>query len=159
MSNVKLRDMSACGISAWMKLSREYDEYIRELAGSLREWYDGSDSSDAFGEYMRRKIKQNEAFMAVDDSGECLGAVAVSKGNNRITFFGVSLSADFPSVSRTLIECALDRLDSARQISVNIPRHSAEIFVKEREAFSEYGFAPQGMLKENGVPADMYCRK
>lgn len=160
MNNIRLKVIDPGDASAWMKLSHEYDGYIEELVGSLTAWYNGSKKDDTFSDYMNRKIQKKEAVMALDNvSNVCLGVVAISMTNNRITFFGISRDADFTSVSQPLIEYALKQLDRSRRITVNIIRHKADIFERERKAFSKYNFTFEKISTENGIPVESYCRK
>jgi hypothetical protein len=75
---------------------------------------------------MAAKIKQHEAFMAMDRMSEkCLGIVAFSKNHNRITFIGVTQDADFQKVGGKLMEVALNQLDNTKEITVNVLRADA----------------------------------
>lgn len=89
---------------------------------------------------------------------DCLGIIAFSRNNNRITFFGVSHKAHFESVSQLLIDYALSQLDANKQISVNIIKSDAEMLRKEREIFYDYGFVNNNSELENGVPVDKLCK-
>ena len=87
---MKIRLVNHNDIPKWWALSREYDCYVKEIVSDLTEWYDGNDTSPAFDAYIQSKIKKSEAFIAVDALDNCLGIIAVSVNNNRITFFGIS---------------------------------------------------------------------
>jgi hypothetical protein len=140
-------------------LSHEFDVYIKELVGSLSHWYDGSENDIAFSEYMNSKIVKQEAIMVVERANtRCLGIIAFSRNNNRITFFGVSHKADFESVSMLLINYVLNQLDTNKQITVNVIKSDSEILNKERKIFADYGFIYRNSDLENGVPVDKLCR-
>ncbi len=96
MLNILLKVIESNDIPQWLKLSSEFDLYIKELIGSLSQWYDGNENDIAFSEYMNSKIAKKEAIMAIDRANSaCLGIIAFSGNNNSITFFGVSHKADF----------------------------------------------------------------
>lgn len=146
-------------IPQWLKLSHEFDLYIKELVRSLSQWYNGNENDIEFSEYMNSKIAKKEAIMAVErDNTDCLGIIAFSRNNNRITFFGVSHKAHFESVSKLLIDYALSHLDTNKQITVNVIKSDAEMLYKERKVFSDYGFIYSNSELENGVPVDKLCR-
>ena len=95
---MQIRIVTEADIPLWQALSSEYDDYVRELVGDLTKWYKGNDKDDnsiAFDAYMKSKVISQEAFIATNNSEDCLGIIAFSKQNNRITFFGVSKFADF----------------------------------------------------------------
>lgn len=159
MSNILLKVIEANDIPQWLKLSSEFDLYIKELVGSLSQWYDGNEKDIAFSDYMNSKIAKKEAIMAVERANtDCLGIIAFSRNNNRITFFAVSHKAHFESVSKLLIDYALSHLDMNKRINVNVIMSDAEILCKEREVLSNYGFIYNNSELENGVPVDMFCR-
>lgn len=159
MSNILLKVIEENDIPQWVSLSSEYDLYIKELVGSLSQWYDGNEKNIGFTDYMNSKIAKKEAIMAVEKANsDCLGIIAFSRNKNRITFFAVSHKAHFESVSKLLIDYALCHLDTNKQIIVNIIKSKAEILCKEREIFSDYGFIYSNSELENGVPVDIFCR-
>lgn len=159
MTDILLKTVGENDIPQWLKLSHEFDVYIKELVGSLSQWYDGNENDIAFWDYMNSKIVKKEAIMAVGRvNTDCLGIIAFSRNNNRITFFGVSHKAHFETVSQMLIGYALSQLDANKQISVNIIKSDAEMLRKEREIFYEYGFVNYKSELENGVPVDKLCK-
>lgn len=72
-----------------------------------------------FDSYIEAKINKGEAFMAVDTFDNCLGVIAFSKGNNCITFFGITHTTDFQEVGDVLLHYALDCLDKTKPIFIN----------------------------------------
>ena len=44
MSDILLKVIEANDIPQWLKLSHEFDLYIKELVGSLSHWYDGNEN-------------------------------------------------------------------------------------------------------------------
>ena len=143
-------------IPAWMALSQEYDCYVRELVPDLSEWYDGNDTSPAFGDYMNSKINKQEAFMAIDTSDGCLGIIAISLKNNRITFFGVSHKSEFHLVGSALMKTALKKLNGSKPVSINEIKSSSPQIKKFRDLFHDFGFAYSCDSVENGVPVNTF---
>ena len=159
---VKIKIVSYSDISSWVALSREYDRYILEVVPDLTEWYEGNgDSTISFDDYMESKISKNEVFMATDDESNCCGVIAISKANNRITFFGVSLShgCNFYEVSDFLLVHALSELNTNAIITTNIVKSCAEPFRKEHEVLSKHNFTFSHDDLENGVPVSCMARK
>lgn len=159
MDNINIMPVKIEDIPIWIVLSHEYDIYMRELVSDLTVWYEGDENDIAFTDYMMAKITQNEAFMAIDNrSGICLGIVAFSIKNNRITFFAVSHTAEFDVVGNMLFGHALSSLDTAREITVTIVKSKAPHIIKEKELFTKYGFTITGSQLENGVPVHRMSR-
>jgi len=133
----------------WLNLAHESDELVSQLVPDISTFYDG------FNDYMKAKIKQNEAFMAVDRiSGQCLGVIAFSKSHNRITFLGVSVNSDFPAIGSELMEVALNQLDNTREISVTVLKSDADPVKQERSLYESLGFNEyDDTILEAGVPA------
>ena len=121
---------------AWLALSQEYDKYVRELTENMDLWYDG------FDEYMDNKIKKNAAVIAVDRmSGCCKGLIAFSKAYNRITFLGVSESADFTETADRLLTVALRQLDTNKDVIAVLPEGICPVLKKIISVCEKYGFA------------------
>ena len=155
---MNIRLVNNSDIPQWMALSREYDCYVRELVADLTEWYDGNETSPAFGDYMDSKIVKQEALMAVDTSNGCLGIIAISIKNNRITFFAVSHKSDFQSVGSALIKTALEKLDGSKPISINEIINTSPQIQKFRDLFLDFGFAYSCDSIENGVPVETFVK-
>lgn len=134
---------------AWLALAHESDEIVKELTPDLFSFYQGFDG------YMKAKIKQKEAVMAVDTASEgCLGVVAFSISNNLIYFLGVTKDADFQTVGTELLEIALSKLGKKKEIAVNILRSDLEPIMGERSLYEAFGFVERdNTIFEAGVPA------
>ena len=89
-------------IPKWECLSLEHDKYVKELVSDITEWYEGNENSMSFKIYMESKIKQKEAFMAVDYNGNCLSIIAFSYKNNNITFFGISNNSRYAKAKNSI---------------------------------------------------------
>ncbi len=149
-----IRAVAIEDIQTWLNLSHKWDEVVNELIPDLSTFYEG------FNDYMEDKIRQKEAFIAVDrESGHCLGIVAFSKKNNRITYLGVSKKSDFQSVGSKLLEVALNQLDKTTEISANVLKSSLVPLKQERSLYESYGFVEyDDTILEAGVPACLLKR-
>ena len=156
--NVKIKVAGLSDISAWIALSKEYDKYVQEIVSDIAEWYEGNETSIPFKDYMKAKIHQNEAFMVVDGDDICCGIIAISKTNNRITFFAVSHRCDFTEVGKVLIDHALSELNISEYITTNIIKSNAEQIQKQCMLFNQYDFAFSLDSIENGVPVNCLKR-
>src|SRR4030042_1399231 len=138
----------------WLDLAHESDEVTGQLIPSIVTFYEGFDA------YTEAKIKQNEAFMAMDRiSRRCLGIVAISKNHNRITFLGVTKKADFMKIGSRLMEIALNQLDTTREISVNVLKTDLEPIKQERFLYESLGFTEfDNAVSEAGVQACLMKR-
>jgi len=156
--SMSIRLVNHSDIPKWLLLSQEYDCYVKELVQDLSEWYDGNDTSPAFGDYIKAKIAQQEAFMAVDTLNNCLGIIAISKKNNRVTFFAVSHNTDFYSVGKELLQYALDILDDSNPIFINEIASSSPHTQKHGKLYTSLGFECSFEALENGVPVKTYIK-
>ncbi len=145
---MEIREVTLADIPKWISLSKEYDKYVLELVPDLTEWYEGGATSLAFDDYMKAKIVQREAFL-IEDERENLfshdkkrvGIIAISKKNNRITFFGISHHSDFNKEGVLLVNHALSLLDVNSDISTNILKSKAERIQEEYNFFVVSGFS------------------
>lgn len=155
---MQIRDVTAEDIPAWKALSREYDGYVGALVGTLQTWYEGEGDSVAFSAYMAGKIAKREAAIAVDVSGRCLGIVAFSRHNNRITFFGVSHAAAFFNVGEALVTHACKQLDASRNIAIHSIASQAPWIERHRRLLTGLGFTHCENALENGVPVHVFLK-
>lgn len=156
---MKVKVINTADIPAWISLSNEYDKYVRETVTDLSTWYNGDETAISFEKYMTAKINKNEAFMAIDNDNQCYGVIAISKGNNRITFFAVAHECDFNLVGDLLICHALKQLNCDDCITVNVIKSNAEHIQKEYVLLSKYNFEFSCEELENGVPVNCFCRR
>lgn len=153
---MKIRAVTEADIPSWQALSTEYDPYVKESVPDLLEWYDGNDNSPAFTFYMQAKIVQKEAFMAVDGNDKCLGIIAISQKNNRITFFAISHQSDFSVTANALFEYAFAILDNSKAIYINEIISSSDWMGLHKKLYIELGFVFFCDSIENGVPVKTF---
>lgn len=149
-----IRAVTIDDMQAWLNLAHESDELISKLTSGISTFYEG------FNDYMMVKIRQNEAFMAVDrPSQRCLGIVAFSKNHNQITFLGVSKNNDFQKIGSKLMDVALNQLDNTKEISVNVLKSNSEPIKQEHNLYESLGFTEfDNTIFESGVPARLMKR-
>ncbi len=153
---MEVKTMELSDREEWLKLSRQYDKFIIEMGADLRQWYNGNGKEDAFGDYMERKISNKQALMAVKE-GACLGIAAFSFSNNSFSFFAVEGNAPFEQTARLLISSVLSRLDTSREVTVNIMKSRALLIERQREVFRAFGFEKiEGEFIENGVKMEKW---
>ena len=157
--NLQIKNVGFEDVPKWRLLSKEYDDYVREVTPDLTEWYEGNnDTSISFDAYMTAKISKNEAFMAMDERGECCGIIAISRKNNNITFFGTFHEYDVLSVGDFLIQYALSELDANRSIQMNELKINAKQIQEIYVLLDKFEFVYQGEVLENGVPVNCMVR-
>ena len=154
-----IKNVCFSDISDWILLSKEYDKYVQETVSNLTEWYNGSDASISFDNYMKSKIRQNEAFMAANENGICCGIIAISKRSNNITFFGVSHKYDLYSTGELLLDYALSQLNTNISIRINEIKSNAEQIQKVYTILNKFDFVYLCDELENGVPVNCMERK
>jgi len=146
-------------IPKWWALSREYDCYVKELVPDLSEWYDGNnDTSISFDAYIESKINKQEAFIAEDDINDCLGIIAISRANNRISFFGVSHRAGIHTAGSKLIKHALENLDDKKPVNINEINSTSPQIQKQIGLLLDFGFEYSCDATENGVPVNVFVK-
>jgi len=130
-----IRAVTIDDVQAWLNLAHESDELVSKLTSDISTFY------ESFNDYMMSKIIQNEALMATDRiSGRCMGIVAFSQKNNRVTFLQVTKNSDFPKIGGKLMEVTLNQLDNAREITANVIKSDAEPIKQERRLYENLGF-------------------
>ena len=160
MQHIITRPLSMKDIPTWLALSNEYDNYVRELVSDLTLWYEGNNSDIAFLDYMKAKISQREACIALDEeTKKNIGIVAFSKKNNKISFFGVAHGVDFHSAGDILISYAINQLNDQLDISITVLKSKSPHLEKERDLLKNHGFTCVGSELENGVPVETFVKR
>ena len=116
-------------------------------------------SSPAFDDYMDAKIRQGEAYMVADGGGLCLGIIAFSKKNNRITFFAVSHRAEFSVAAQALLQHALDELDPSKPVYINEIVSTSEWMDLHATLYRGFGFVFSCDTIESGVPVKTLVKR
>ena len=145
-----IKEITQEDIPVWLALAHEGDAAVARLVPDLAVFY------TSFKEYMARKIAQHEAYKATDIiSKKCLGIIAFSKNNNRISFIGITgKSSNFTGIGKTLMEFALKQLDRSKPITANVIDCNASMFKKECALYESFGFADtHDKIMDSGVPA------
>lgn len=159
MHKFVIKELCLNDIPAWLALSNEYDDYIIRLKQDLTEWYQGNSLEPAFNDYMLSKVSKHEAFGAMEaKTMNCLGVAAISRKNNRITFFGISHNTDVSTIGKALLINAMNELNINKLVSITLIQCNAEHIQKKKELFENFGFSHFGEGKENGVPVDIYVK-
>ena len=157
---MNIRFVTKMDIPKWRKLSNEHDKYVLEIVSDLTEWYEGNgtDISQSFDFYMESKIKQNEAFISIDENDNCIGIVAFSYKRNYITFFGVSDNSIIKVIGNELLIHVLSLMDKEKPIFVNEINSKSDKIMQYVGLYIENGFKKNGNAIENGVPVDVYIK-
>jgi ribosomal protein S18 acetylase RimI-like enzyme len=144
-----IRALNEKDIPAWLALAHESDSIIARMIPDIAVFYHD------FDEYITRKTEQYEAFMATDIlTGKCLGIIAFSRTYNRITFLGVTKTAEFSVIGTKLMDFVLNQLDNTREITANVIKSNTGIFQKEYALYKRFGFIEtDNKIMENGIPA------
>ena len=159
VEDMRIRTLNNGDIPKWWALSHEYDSYVKELVPDLTEWYDGNNKNSlSFDSYIKTKIDKQEAFIAVDEHDDCLGIVAISRENNRISFFGVSESIDFHAVGGNLMKYALENLDSSKPVSITELSSTSQKIQMHKELLHAFGFSYSCDSLENGAPVNVFVK-
>lgn len=94
-----------------------------------------------FHEYMDGKLSKYEALIAVDRmTKDCLGIIGFSRTYNRITWFGVFEKHRRKGIGSKILKCALNQLDSSKEITVETYRDDYELGAPARNAYHKNGF-------------------
>ena len=138
-------------IPQWIALARDVESTFKNLITDIGNWYDG------FDEYMTDKIRQHGAFMAVRRfTGECLGIIAFSRNNNRITFLAVSRKYRRQGIGAALLRCALRQLDTSKTITATTFRPGYMPGEPSRRLYQAFGFVGHHTpVTEHGLPMCM----
>jgi diadenosine tetraphosphate (Ap4A) HIT family hydrolase/GNAT superfamily N-acetyltransferase len=135
-------------IPQWIELAHDVEAIFADVITDREVWYKG------FDEYMTAKIRQHEAFMAVDRlTGECMGVIGFSKSHNRISFFAVFEKYRNKGVGSELLRCAIHQLDCSRAITASAFRADYAPGAPSHHIYQKFGFvAHDSTAIEDGIP-------
>ncbi len=144
-----IKEVTKEDIPVWLAIAHDGDAIIARMIPDIAVFYAG------FNDYMQRKIQHHEAFKAHDTiSGKCMGVIAFSKNNNRITFLGINKTANFHTIGTKLVEYALKELDNTKEITASVLDSNVGVFQKERSLFKTFSFIEANdKIMESGVQA------
>ena len=99
------------------------------------------DTDPEFINYTQRKIKQKEAFIAVDEqNNNFFGFIGFSRNFNRITWFGVLEKYRNKGIGSQLLKKALNELDKTKEITVETYRENYIQGQSARKLYKKFGF-------------------
>ena len=146
-------------IPKWEKLSFELDCYVKEFYSGFSEWNVSKKQYPTYRKYLESKVKQKEAYMAVDISDNCLGVIAFSKKRNYITFFGISQNANVPMTGDMLFSHTIKLLDKDRNILTKLICCNLDLINQHKYLLKENGFRETGLLIKNGLPFKTFLKE
>ncbi len=125
------------------------------LADAVSKQFDHSSQKGQdpdFLAFAKQKIDQHEALTAVDyRSGQCMGFLAFSRQNNRISWFAVSEEYRQRGVGTKLLKTALRQLDTAKPITVTAFPSSDPDEQAARHLYRKFGFSIEKNVVYNGL--------
>jgi len=144
-----IKEVTQKDITTWLAIAHEDDEIVARMVPDIAVFYAG------FNDYINKKIKQQEAYKAHDTiSGKCMGIIAFSKKQNRISFLGIPKNANFQTIGSRLVEFALKELDSTKEITATVLDSKAGVVQKERALYKHFSFVEtHDKIMESGVQA------
>lgn len=153
-TSTQIRALTPSDTAVWDLLAHQTsDDVLNELGADSTTFYAGFDL------YMEAKIRQGEAFMAVDPStGNCMGIIAFSRKHNRITFVSVFDQYDRLQVGSLLVMLAIGQLDATKPIRSTVLKSRHKRMTEETLLYEALGFAPCGDTIEAGVSATIMER-
>jgi hypothetical protein len=142
-----IKEVTKEEISIWLGIVHETDDIIARMVPDIAVYYSG------LNDYMQKKIQQHEAFKAYDTiSGKCMGIIAFSKNDNRITYLGIPKSGNYQTIGSRLVEFALKALDGAKEITASIADSKAGVFQKAHALYQNFNFMETNdKIMENGI--------
>lgn len=130
--NMLIRWATQSDKPAWVLLA----ENVAHIFGNVN-----MPTDDDFHEYMDGKLSKYEALIAVDRmTNECLGIVGFSRTFNRITWFGVFEKHRGKGIGTMLMKCALNQLDSSKEMTVETYRDDFPLGAPARKVYHKVGF-------------------
>ena len=126
---MKVDTVGKTDIKNWLKLAGE----VEKLFGPMREEAD-------FLVALEVAIGEERAFCIRDGEAGLIAAIALSYEKNEIEWLAVASSRQKSGLGGQLLQHALQKLDSARNISVQTFADSTVAFDSARNLYMKYGF-------------------
>lgn len=139
--------------ASWIELAKN----VAHIFGSESMPYDKE-----FHEYIDIKISKHEAVIALDRrTQEAMGIIGFSRGNNRISWLGVLEKHRGKGIGSKLLECAINQLDSTKEITVITFQKDSELGIPARRVYEKFGFedVDTSILDPLGNPRAKMARK
>ena len=142
-----IKEVTPEEIPIWLTIVHETDDIIARMVPDIAVFYMG------LNDYMQKKVQQHEAFKAYDTiSQKCLGIIAFSRNDNRITNLGIPKSGNFQTIGSRLVEFALKELDGTKEITASVLDSKAGVFQKAHALYQHFSFIETNdKIMENGV--------
>ena len=119
-------------LQKWLEVADDVGEIMRVPDMSTNE---------NFLEYAKRKLKQDNTIMAIDnENNKCAGVVGFSRTNNSITWLGVKAKYRRLGIGSKLIKMALNELNHNDTITVNTYPSNYSPGKPARDLYSKHGF-------------------
>ena len=133
-------------------------ELIREVEPILQ----ASMADDPkFISFLDSKIAKKEALVIRDknNNNKLTGLITISHNNNRISWFAVSERYRRMGVGSTLLEYAINELDSSRDIEVTTFQEGYLQGIPARRTYQKFGFIDYDLsVKMDGFPRSLMKR-
>lgn len=142
-----IKEVTPEEIPNWLSIVHETDDIIARMVPDIAVYYAG------LNDYMHKKIQQHEAYKAYDTiSGKCMGIIAFSRNDNRISYLGIPKSGNYQTIGSRLVEFALKELDGTKEISASVPDIKAGVFQKAHALYQNFNFMETNdKIMENGI--------
>jgi hypothetical protein len=142
-----IKEVTKEDITTWLGIVHETDDIIARMVPDIAVYYTG------LNDYMHKKVLQHEAFKAYDTiSGKCMGVIAFSRNDNRISYLGIPKSGNFHTIGSRMVEFALKALDCTKGITASVPDSKAGVFQKAHALYQYFSFMETNdKIMENGV--------
>ena len=146
-------------IPKWEKLSYEHDCYVKEFYSGFSEWSIDNNQYLTYKKHLEAKVRQKEAYMAVDISDNCLGVIAFSKKRNCIAFFGISQNSNVQTIGDMLLSHTIQLLETDKNIYTKLIACNLDLINQYRILFKNNGFRETGILYKRGLAFITFVKK
>ena len=135
----------AAQLNAWLALARE----VENLFGPMAE-------EPEFKAALENAIATGTAFSCcAPDSGTLLGGIVIDPELNEIAWLAVTSAARGQGVGKALLNCALERLDPTRPVTVQTFAASCKAGLPARRLYQNCGFTDHAPADPNPAVAPL----
>ena len=136
----------------WRELSPKCRMFIRESLFEPEHFFNPPSEPPNYDEYMTHRFHKNEAFAAIDERDNWLGAVALCKNEQRISLLAIDEQRpDFWAIADALILRALRSLGGARPAQIYLIATGNPLIDDYLALLARHGFRRVGHAYENGI--------